>query len=158
MNNCERLIQQYKGKVLNIGKLSAVELYKTWIKKDFVEKVDADKFYNPDIKKAATIEILESDKFRKLKLLKDEMNFLLFIVKNEGEGKKYHNLLRAKGYKYDDIYALIETKSEHISSNCSKLYLDMIISRGIDKKDYDEENMKLVEYLSRIEALEQTWY
>lgn len=158
MNGCERLIRQYKDKVLNIGKLSPVELYKAWLKKDFAEQADVDTFYDPYIKRPAIIEILSSDKFEELNLSEDDMDFLLFTVKDEGEGREYHKLLRDRGYEYKDVYALIETTTEHISTNCTKLTLDMLISRGIDKKDYDEENMVLVEYLSRIEALEQGWY
>ena len=52
----------------------------------------------------------------------------------------------------------MEINLEYIFSNCSKLFLDLVIERGIDKKDYDEENIKLIEYLSRIEALENGWY
>lgn len=158
MNNYKRLIDQYKDKVLNIGQLSITELFNTWIKKDFIKEIDIDTFYDTDIKRAATIEIIDSDKYRKSGLSKENMKFLSFIVKNEGNGREYHNILRTKGYEYNEIYAIMEINLEYIFSNCSKLFLDLVIERGIDKKDYDEENIKLIEYLSRIEALENGWY
>ncbi len=157
MNNYERLINQYKGKVLKVGELSIHELFENWVNKDFVKAININD-YNYEVKRAATIEILSSDKFSLCGFAEDNLEFLMFIVKNEGSGKQYYELSMSRRNEFEDVYAVLEIKSGHISSNCSKLFLDLIIDKGIDKKSYDEENIKLIEYLSRIESLEKKWY
>lgn len=50
------------------------------------------------------------------------------------------------------------SKTNYIGSNCGRLFLDLVIERGIEEKDYQQNSIKLIEYLSRIEALEKGWY
>ncbi len=158
MDNCERLISQYKDKVPKCEKLSIKKLFEIWANKSFCKIIDINNFYDTGIKRVAMIQILDSDKFKNSGLSENDLKFLSFIIKNEGDGKEYHNLLKVRGYDYKEIYVVMEEKLEYIYSNCGKLFLELVIERGIDKKDYDEENMTLIEYLSRIEALEQKWY
>lgn len=56
------------------------------------------------------------------------------------------------------IYAIMEEKTGYIGGNSNKLVLDLIIERGIRNSDYCNNTIALIEYLSRMEALENGWY
>ncbi len=154
MDNAQRLIEQYKNKVINIGIKNSFNLFEDWLKKDYVISTNFEEC--EDIKRAAYIEILSSNRLQGVK--KESLKFLCFIIKNEGEGEEYYKLLHSKGHECNIIYAVFEEKTNYIGSNCGKLFLDLVIERGIEEKDYQQNSIKLIEYLSRIEALEKGWY
>lgn len=156
MNNTQKLIFQYKEKINNIGLKEIVDIYNEWINKDFVE--DATLEEKERIKQIVYIELLDSDRFRKSKEKKEDLLFRCFTIKDKGIGKDYYQLQRSKGYEVDKIYAIMEEKTGYIGGNCNKLVLDLMIERGIKNSDYNNNTMKLIEYLSRIEALENGWY
>lgn len=156
MNNSLNLISQYKKKINNIGQKKIIDIYNEWINKDFVE--DATLEEREQIKQIAYIELLDSDRFRKSNEKKENLLFRCFIIDDKGDGKSYYQLQRMKGYEDNRIYAIMEEKTGYIGGNCNKLVLDLIIERGVKNSDYDNNTTGLLEYLSRIEALENGWY
>lgn len=55
-------------------------------------------------------------------------------------------------------FMLLWKKTGYIGGNSTKLVLDLIIERGIRNSDYCNNTIELIEYLSRMEALENGWY
>ena len=154
MNNRQHLIEHYKKKVVNVGAKNILTLYNEWLKKDYVVSAAPEEY--EEIKRIACIEILDSDKAKIINT--EKLNFMCFFIRNKGRGKEYHKILHSKGYEYNEIYAIFEGETNYIGSNCGRLFLDLVIERGIEEKDYQQNSIKLIEYLSRIEALEKGWY
>ncbi len=158
MDYSQKLILKYKNEAIKYEYKQPDELYNLWIKKPFVHAVDFNFDFTESEKDGVLRTILDSDKYRKSGISEDELSFLCFVVDESGDWTEYYKSLRERGYEITRLYVALEKNTECIVSNCSKLFLDVFIDRGIRKKDYDEETIALIEFLSRLEARDNKWY
>lgn len=91
-----------------------------------------------------------------------ELNIVLYIIPKERNGLKYYkeNYTTASIYGYYDyIYIiLVEQLEYYMECNCSALFVDLAIERGISNEDKKRQSLAYIEYLSRIEAKENNYY
>lgn len=111
MDNTQKLICQYKGKIKNIGQKTIVDIYNEWVKKDFVEDTSLED--KEQIKQTAYTELLDSDRFRRSTVKKEDLSFKCFIVRDKGLGKDYYRLQRSRRAEVDKIYAVMEKNRIH---------------------------------------------
>ena len=57
-----------------------------------------------------------------------------------------------------DIYVVLEPRTEHIYSNCGLLFLELEIAYGITQQDMDSRTFRLLNYLTRLHQLHERWY
>ena len=65
------------------------------------------------------------------------------VLKND-KSQKYYDYLE------DDIYIILEEKTQSLSSNCALLGLELLIERGINKEDIEENNETFIDYMNYI--------
>lgn len=92
----------------------------------------------------------------------DDLDIILYIIPKDGYGKKYYKenytSTSITGYK-DYIYIILVKQLEYyMECNCGVLFIDVAIERGISDYDVENQTIKYIEYLSRIEAKENNYY
>ena len=145
----ENIIQKYKSRVKNF-KVNSPDTLATvlegWLP---VKKIDF------------ICLVIHSRVFLNSSIAKEDLEFLTYKVYNEEQSKHYYDIL-FNPITFDDgsegIYVAFEKHINYISSNSSKLLLELMIERGISKEDYDNNTLELIDYLSRIQAIENKWY
>jgi hypothetical protein len=161
MNEYQKgLLDGYKNKVKCIGEKTAVELDCFLKKQEFIEVID---FYNDmdqSIQEYTIRNVVQSNRWGKFSPTIEKPSFLAYKVTNAGLGKEYYCSTNRDAYvAFCDgtkgIYLVIEKNTAAISGNSGQLVLEMLIERGIDAYDYENNTLTLFEYLSRIEALEK---
>ena len=65
------------------------------------------------------------------------------VLKND-KSQKYYDYLE------DDIYIILEEKTQSLSSNCALLGLELLIERGINKEDIEENNETFIDCMNYI--------
>ena len=92
----------------------------------------------------------------------DELNICLYLIPNEGMGKKYYEERYVdssiKGYERFIYVIIIEQLEYYMDSNSDILFTDLAIERGISNKEKEKESVFYIEYLSRIETKEHDYY
>jgi hypothetical protein len=92
-----------------------------------------------------------------------DLEFFAYLIPKNQKGSQYYQYpyepMIVEGYG-DDLICVILVKplEDYIFCNCNKLFLDLCVERGIGEYDYENDTMKLVEYLSHFEFLENKWY
>lgn len=89
-------------------------------------------------------------------LTKDEIDIDVYIIPNEGRGRRYYEedyvYSSIKGYR-EFIYVLLVKQLEYyMESNSGILFTDLAVERGISDKEKEKESVLYIEYLSRIDA------
>ena len=74
----------------------------------------------------------------------DELKIMTYKVLKNDKSQKYYDYLE------DDIYIILEEKTQSLSSNCALLGLELLIERGINKEDIEENNETFIDYMNYI--------
>ncbi|NCE65235.1 hypothetical protein D1159_11770 [Pseudoflavonifractor sp. 524-17] len=82
---------------------------------------------------------------QKLMLEERELQFICYRVEKAAHNSEYDYILESTYGEY--IYVIIEKNTGYILSNCNKLYLELVIARGVTKEDIDNNTMYMQYYL-----------
>ena len=156
----ENIIQKYKSRVKNF-KVNSPDTLATvlegWLP---VKKIDFI-CLGKSLRESIIYSVIHSRVFLNSSIAKEDLEFLTYKVYNEEQSKHYYDIL-FNPITFDDgsegIYVAFEKHINYISSNSSKLLLELMIERGISKEYYDNNTLELIDYLSRIQAIENKWY
>lgn len=156
----QELIDKYKH-LVKPGKKTIDELTEFLIKKASAIQIDFSSLLDIT-RKGLIMGITPHIEERNLNLKVDDLNFLVFILPHNGQDSTYYQYpyrpTSIDGYGDDLICIILERNTDYISCNCSRLFLDVVLERGISEYDYDNDTIELLIYLSRIEELENKWY
>ena len=87
----------------------------------------------------------------------DKFNFDIYALLQHD--KEIYEIDETDVGRDDDlIYIIFETTTETVYCNCSKLYLEIIVYRGISEQDYIDKTDELLAYLTRIKFIDSGWY
>ncbi len=175
MNNKDVLIKKYKDLIRPVQKTTQEHI--NWLKMIAdIEKIELSKFSRWDIDmfyKNTYYSLLNlTPKTKELKSNFAEDNFsakyksdeFIFhcyrLLRNEKNNVYYNNnyVHNFTDENVNYIYVIFEEKTGVFYCNSNKLALELIISKGVTKYDYDNDTILLIELLSSIEFLRRQEY
>jgi len=161
MDNIARLIKLYKPLVKSGNKMTFSEMCSFLEENMSAVKIDFN-LISEITRRMMKVSIGHYLRENKPDLSLDKLQFAAYEIPREGKGAEYYNYPHisqiVEGHDHNSIYVILEKHIDYINCNCNKLFLDLTIKRGVSEYDYENNTMRLIEYLSRIEALEQKWY
>lgn len=140
------LIKKYKNPSI-IGEKSIEEVI-AYLKQKFVIKDITQKISDIEIKrfKFNIVHSLDGEN-----ISPENIKFYAYRVEDSTASKEYYQ-------KMDDeekIYVYIDETSGYIESNCSGLFTELALYKGISQYDYDNNTDKLIEYLTHCKDWEE---
>ena len=143
------LLKRYKH-LIKIGSKPVPELIDYLKNKLTVQEISSKEFpnYYCDAIKSNAYYCLLNDE---LQIQPDEMVFRFFKVIMDKRAKQYlaeepHNIL------WGMCYIVFEERTGYIDSSSNKLFLDIMLERGVPQEDYDNEGLQfrcLLTYFDR---------
>ena len=140
------LIKKYKNPSI-IGEKSIEEVI-AYLKQKFVIKDITQKISDIEIKrfKFNIVHSLDGEN-----ISPENIKFYAYRVEDSTASKEYYQ-------EKDDeekIYVYIDETSGYIESNCSGLFTELALYKGISQYDYDNNTDKLIEYLTHCKDWEE---
>lgn len=136
----------YKSKIIT-GEKSYSEII-TFLHK----KYDAKRCNIDEISKSyyfiSQMNALHSMQNEKLKLNKNDLNFIGFVIPSSEKNKEYYNeainkkIILPEGF----IVVLLETQTKYIASTSNRIFLEIVIEQGISEFDYKNETEAFFSY------------
>lgn len=77
----------------------------------------------------------------------ENIKFHVYSVEDSTASKEYYQEMDDE----EKIYVYIDETSGYIESNCSGLFTELALYKGISQYDYDNNTDKLIEYLTHCE-------
>ncbi|MDR1101431.1 MAG: hypothetical protein LBL34_03645 [Clostridiales bacterium] len=161
-NNGERLIKKYKHLVKPSGKKTPEEMADFLEDKLSAVPIDFSSFVDVT-RKVTMLHLNLYIKTKGMDLSFNDLEFMAYKIPNDKFGAEYYKYpyksMEVEGHGDDLIYVILEKHLDnYINCNCGKLSLDLAIKRGVSDYDYENNTIGLLEYLSRLEAIENKWY
>ena len=154
MNLGDRLIAEYKPKIIPKSK-NIMELQK-WLECNVaVERMSVTDF-TPAFINHLYYNVVHSHRNEELQLSEEDFDFIAYRLCPVESNAEYAKALKATHEKY--IYVVFETKTDFILSNSSKLFLELMIQCGVSQYDYDNNTLRLLEYVSCLNRYEKKEY
>ena len=140
------LIKKYKNPSI-IGEKSIEEVI-AYLKQKFVIKDITQKISDIEIKrfKFNIVHSLDGEN-----ISPENIKFHAYRVEDSTESKEYYQEMDDE----EKIYVYIDETSGYIESNCSGLFTELALYKGISQYDYDNNTDKLIEYLTHCKDWEE---
>lgn len=140
------LIKKYKNPSI-IGEKSIEEVI-AYLKQKFVIKDITQKISDIEIKrfKFNIVHSLDGEN-----ISPENIKFHAYRVEDSTASKKYYQEMDDE----EKIYVYIDEASGYIESNCSGLFTELALYKGISQYDYDNNTDKLIEYLTHCKDWEE---
>lgn len=140
------LIKKYKNPSI-IGEKSIEEVI-AYLKQKFVIKDITQKISDIEIKrfKFNIVHSLDGEN-----ISPENIKFHAYRVEDSTASKKYYKEMDDE----EKIYVYIDEASGYIESNCSGLFTELALYKGISQYDYDNNTDKLIEYLTHCKDWEE---
>lgn len=140
------LIKKYKNPSI-IGEKSIEEVI-AYLKQKFVIKDITQKISDIEIKrfKFNIVHSLDGEN-----ISPENIKFHAYRVEDSTASKKYYQEMDDE----EKIYVYIDEASEYIESNCSGLFTELALYKGISQYDYDNNTDKFIEYLTHCKDWEE---
>ena len=141
------LIKKYKNPSI-IGEKSIEEVI-AYLKQKFVIKDITQKISDIEIKrfKFNIVHSLDGEN-----ISPENIKFHAYCVEDSTASKEYYQEMDDEEKIY--VYIIDET-SGYIESNCSGLFTELALYKGISQYDYDNNTDKLIEYLTHCKDWEE---
>ena len=81
----------------------------------------------------------------------ENIKFYAYRVEDSTASKEYYQEMDDE----EKIYVYIDETSGYIESNCSGLFTELALYKGISQYDYDNNTDKLIEYLTHCKDWEE---
>ena len=140
------LIKKYKNPSI-IGEKSIEEVI-AYLKQKFVIKDITQKISDIEIKrfKFNIVHSLDGEN-----ISPENIKFYAYRVEDSTASKEYYQEMDDE----EKIYVYIDEASGYIESNCSGLFTELALYKGISQYDYDNNTDKLIEYLTHCKDWEE---
>ncbi|MEF2569634.1 MAG: hypothetical protein ACLSWW_07610 [Anaerostipes hadrus] len=140
------LIKKYKNPSI-IGEKSIEEVI-AYLKQKFVIKDITQKISDIEIKrfKFNIVHSLDGEN-----ISPENIKFYAYRVEDSTASKEYYQEMDDE----EKIYVYIDETSGYIESNCSGLFTELALYKGISQYDYDNNTDKLIEYLTHCKDWEE---
>ena len=140
------LIKKYKNPSI-IGEKSIEEVI-AYLKQKFVIKDITQKISDIEIKrfKFNIVHSLDGEN-----ISPENIKFHAYHVEDSTASKEYYQEMDDE----EKIYVYIDETSGYIESNCSGLFTELALYKGISQYDYDNNTDKLIEYLTHCKDWEE---
>ena len=140
------LIKKYKNPSI-IGEKSIEEVI-AYLKQKFVIKDITQKISDIEIKrfKFNIVHSLDGEN-----ISPENIKFFAYRVEDSTASKEYYQEMDDE----EKIYVYIDETSGYIESNCSGLFTELALYKGISQYDYDNNTDKLIEYLTHCKDWEE---
>ena len=140
------LIKKYKNPSI-IGEKSIEEVI-AYLKQKFVIKDITQKMSDIEIKrfKFNIVHSLDGEN-----ISPENIKFYAYRVEDSTASKEYYQEMDDE----EKIYVYIDETSGYIESNCSGLFTELALYKGISQYDYDNNTDKLIEYLTHCKDWEE---
>ena len=140
------LIKKYKNPSI-IGEKSIEEVI-AYLKQKFVIKDITQKISDIEIKrfKFNIVHSLDGEN-----ISPENIKFYAYRVEDSTASKEYYQEMDDE----EKIYDYIDETSGYIESNCSGLFTELALYKGISQYDYDNNTDKLIEYLTHCKDWEE---
>ena len=140
------LIKKYKNPSI-IGEKSIEEVI-AYLKQKFVIKDITQKISDIEIKrfKFNIVHSLDGEN-----ISPENIKFYAYRVEDSTASKEYYQEMDDE----EKIYVYIDETSGYIESNCSRLFTELALYKGISQYDYDNNTDKLIEYLTHCKDWEE---
>lgn len=140
------LIKKYKNPSI-IGEKSIEEVI-AYLKQKFVIKDITQKISDIEIKrfKFNIVHSLDGEN-----ISPENIKFYAYRVEDSTASKEYYQEMDDE----EKIYVYIDETSGYIESNCSGLFTEFALYKGISQYDYDNNTDKLIEYLTHCKDWEE---
>ena len=140
------LIKKYKNPSI-IGEKSIEEVI-AYLKQKFVIKDITQKISDIEIKrfKFNIVHSLDGEN-----ISPENIKFYAYRVEDSTASKEYYQEMGDE----EKIYVYIDETSGYIESNCSGLFTELALYKGISQYDYDNNTDKLIEYLTHCKDWEE---
>ncbi len=140
------LIKKYKNPSI-IGEKSIEEVI-AYLKQKFVIKDITQKISDIEIKrfKFNIVHSLDGEN-----ISPENIKFYAYHVEDSTASKEYYQEMDDE----EKIYVYIDETSGYIESNCSGLFTELALYKGISQYDYDNNTDKLIEYLTHCKDWEE---
>ena len=140
------LIKKYKNPSI-IGEKSIEEVI-AYLKQKFVIKDITQKISDIEIKrfKFNIVHSLDGEN-----ISPENIKFYEYRVEDSTASKEYYQEMDDE----EKIYVYIDETSGYIESNCSGLFTELALYKGISQYDYDNNTDKLIEYLTHCKDWEE---
>ena len=140
------LIKKYKNPSI-IGEKSIEEVI-AYLKQKFVIKDITQKISDIEIKrfKFNIVHSLDGEN-----ISPENIKFHAYRVEDSTASKKYYQEMDDE----EKIYVYIDEASGYIESNCSGLFTELALYKGISQYDYDNNTDKFIEYLTHCKDWEE---
>ena len=140
------LIKKYKNPSI-IGEKSIEEVI-AYLKQKFVIKDITQKISDIEIKrfKFNIVHSLDGEN-----ISPENIKFYAYRVEDSTASKEYYQEMDDE----EKIYVYIDETSGYIESNCSGLFTELALYKGISQYDYDNNTDKLIEYLTHCKVWEE---
>lgn len=136
------LIKKYKNPSI-IGEKSIEEVI-AYLKQKFVIKDITQNISDIEIKicRFNIVHSLDGEN-----ISPENIKFHVYSVEDSTASKEYYQEMDDE----EKIYVYIDETSGYIESNCSGLFTELALYKGISQYDYDNNTDKLIEYLTHCE-------
>ena len=140
------LIKKYKNPSI-IGEKSIEEVI-AYLKQKFVIKDITQKISDIEIKrfKFNIVHSLDGEN-----ISPENIKFYAYRVEDSTASKEYYQEMDDE----EKIYVYIDETSGYIESNCSGLFTELALYKGISQYDYDNNTDELIEYLTHCKDWEE---
>ena len=140
------MIKKYKNPSI-IGEKSIEEVI-AYLKQKFVIKDITQKISDIEIKrfKFNIVHSLDGEN-----ISPENIKFYAYRVEDSTASKEYYQEMDDE----EKIYVYIDETSGYIESNCSGLFTELALYKGISQYDYDNNTDKLIEYLTHCKDWEE---
>ena len=137
--NYDEQLKSFKH-LIKIGPKTVLELSILLKNKLTVQEIGAGKF-SDYYREALKLNAFYCINNEKLQIRPDEMVFRFFKVIMDKRAKQYlaeepHNIL------WGMCYIVFEERTGYIDSSSNKLFLDIMLERGVPQEDYDNEGLQ----------------
>lgn len=148
MDNLHDIVRKYKSEVIPT-KLDVTELM-TYVH-SYLDVVEIDPLSLGPLIKLSKCNITHMlDNYGNKKLTNEKFDFKAYhVVKNYKSLRYYHEVEKniISGVLPVSIAILIERHSEYIYASCSTLHMELLLKRGIDEFDYNNETPSFINYI-----------
>ena len=134
----DELIITFNDKII-IGEKTVNELVEFLKTKTIIEESPITEISPSEIA-SMIFNISHSEKYKKLEIAKEELNFVAYKIKESSNNEEFN-----------DTHIIFETETVIFTTNCNKLFLELFIIRGISKFDYDNKTILFSDHLNKLD-------
>lgn len=138
--NYDEQLKSFKH-LIKIGPKTVLELSILLKNKLTVQEIGAEKF-SDYYREALKLNAFYCINNEKLQIMPDEMVFRFFEVIMDKRARQYFAAEPNTLLMQDMCYIIFEEKTGYMCSSSNKLFIDMMLARGVSQEDYDNESLQ----------------